>query len=69
MNQQILICEFCELKRPISYCYKCVYCKNILCLDCCFGDDVTPEGVTEYCCDNNNDKHNKYKKIEHTSTC
>ena len=52
MNYRIITYEFCELKRTISDCYKCVYCGNILCLDCCFGDDVTPD--------------NKYKKLEHT---
>ncbi len=52
-------CMFCE--RPIiKKCYKCIYCANILCEDCCYGDDVTPTGVSEYCCDNNDDR-NKYK--------
>lgn len=53
MNHQIITCDFCELKRL----QMCLLWKYILCLDCCFGDDVTPEGVTEYCCENNNDKN------------
>ena len=42
---------------------------NILCSDCVWGDDVTPEGVAHYCCENNDTTNwkpgtDKYKKIE-----
>jgi hypothetical protein len=60
MNKKTLIyeCMFCENK--VYKCYKCIYCANILCYDCYFGDDITPMGVSEYCCDNKDDC-NKYK--------
>ena len=56
-----LFCQFCERNVQVCKSYQCIFCQNILCEDCCFGDDVTPTGVSEHCCDN--DSLNKYKKV------
>lgn len=53
-------CTFCE-KEKIGK-FKCKYCEDIiLCEDCRYGDDITPEGVADACCDN--DAFEKYIEI------
>ena len=44
-------CHFCYHETPLKKCYRCIYCARILCEDCCYGDEVTPEGVKEYGCE------------------
>jgi hypothetical protein len=37
------LCDWCEVYKVCVY--KCENCEIILCTDCIYGDDVTPEGI------------------------
>ena len=60
ISTELYECNFCELKKKGIEMNKCDKCNMLLCDDCKYGDDVTPEGVN--CCELdviNDDKNTK----------
>lgn len=73
ISTELYECNFCELKKKGIEMNKCDKCNMLLCNDCKYGDDITPEGIN--CCElekNINEvstkqktkKHRRYHKIK-----